>query len=222
MITNTSAIFGAVSRSGWCRLGPMTDSEYRELVGRLGHPWCETAVEMRKDVRSYLCKPEAVPFHTDHPVADLMSWRCEIQDDSDGTQQMVDGKPALEACGARVRDVLTQVYAEVRVRGDSPPSRVPIVRATPNGDRLFFASWITPAEADAHSLAAFGALRAEIERRTETQVQEVRLAEGEVLVIDNGRMLHGRRALPPASRRRLRRFWITVGDDAVERLSKLK
>jgi|GEM_PF-1097403 len=215
MTIDTSDIMDAVRRTGWYRLGPMSDEEYRELVARLGTPWCETAVELRPNVRSYLCKPEAVPFHTDHPDAHLMSWRCEVQDDSDGTQQMVDGLAALQACGERVRDVLTQVHAEVRVRGDSPPSQVPIVRATPDGDRLFFASWIKPLERDPHSLAAFDALRAEIERRTTSHVQEVRLAEGEVLVIDNGRLLHGRGALQTSSRRRLRRFWITLGDQAV-------
>jgi hypothetical protein len=210
MTIDTTTIMEAVRSTGWYRLGAVSDAEYREVVSRLGKPWCETIVELRPEVRSYLCKPEAVPFHTDHPDADLMSWRCEVQDTSDGTQQMVDGLEALQACGPRVRDVLTQVHAEVRVRGDSPPSQVPIVRATPARDRLFFASWISPMERDPHSLAAFNTLRAEIERRTTSHVQEVRLAEGEVLVIDNGRLLHGRGPLAHASRRRLRRFWITL------------
>lgn len=210
MTIDTSAIMKAVRTAGWYRLGPVSDEDYRDLVARLGRPWCETAVELRPDVRSYLCKPEAVPFHTDHPDADLMSWRCEVQDDSDGTQQLLDGLAALQVCGTRVRDVLTQVHAEVRVRGDSPPSRVPIVRASPAGDRLFFASWIKPVERDPHSLAAFDTLRDEIDRRASTHIQEVRLSEGEVLLIDNGRVLHGRGAIALGSRRRLRRFWITL------------
>ena len=203
-------VLETVRTTGWCRLGPMSDQEYRELVARLGRPWCETAVELRPDVRSYLCHAEAVPFHTDHPDADLMSWRCEVQDATDGTQQLVDGHAALRACGEGVRDALTHVHAEVRVRGDSPPSRIPIVRPSPAGDRLFFAPWLKPVEADAHSIAALDLLRAEIERRTTTHIQEVRLDEGEVLVIDNGRLLHGRGPIDTTSRRRLRRFWITL------------
>ena len=210
MSIDIAALTDSVHRTGWCRLDPMSDAEYRTLVGQLGKPWCETAVELRPDVRSYLCKPEPVPFHTDHPDADWMSWRCEVQDDADGTQQLVDGLDALRACGPNVRDVLTQVHAEVKVRGDSPPSQIPIVRSTPAGDRLFFAEWIKPLEADPASGSAFAALRAEIARRSESHVQEVRLAEGEVLVIDNGRLLHGRKSLAGASKRRLRRFWITL------------
>lgn len=210
MIPDTSAILEAVRRTGWCRLGPTTDAEYRALAGSLGRAWCETAVELRPDVRSYLCRPEPVPFHTDHPEADMIAWRCEQPDNADGAQQLVDGWAALESCGRGIRDALTHVHAEVRVRRDSPPSRWPIVRATPYGDRLFYAEWIKPIEADPHSGAAFDVLKAEVRRRTESHVEEFRLGEGEVLIIDNGRYLHGRRALAGESRRRLRRFWITL------------
>jgi len=209
MTIDTSSIAESVQHTGWCRLGSMSDAEYRTLVGQLGKPWCETAVELRPDVRSYLCKPEPVPFHTDHPDADWMSWRCEVQDEADGTQQLIDGLEALRACGPRVREALMHVHAEVKVRGDSPPSQIPIVRAAAAGDRLFFASWIKPIESDPHSLSAFEALKAEMMRRSETHVQEVRLSEGEVLIVDNGRLLHGRKGLLSASKRRLRRFWIT-------------
>jgi hypothetical protein len=209
MMIQVSDVTESVRRIGWCCLGPMSDAEYRTLVGQLGTPWCETAVELRPNVRSYLCKPEPVPFHTDHPDADWMSWRCEVQDEADGTQLLVDGLDALRACGPRVRDVLTQVHVEVRVRQDTPPARVPIVRVSPQGDRLFFASWIKPMESDPFSLKAFAALREEIDRRCESHAFEVRLAEGEVLVIDNGRLLHGRKGLASSSKRRLRRFWIT-------------
>lgn len=210
MPIKTPAILESVRHTGWCRLGPMSDAEYRALIGQLGKPWCETAVELRPDVRSYLCKPEPVPFHTDHPDADWMSWRCEVQDESAGTQELVDGLEALRACGPRVRDVLRHVHAEVRVRGDSAPALVPIVRTSGGEDRLFFASWIKPIESDPQASSAFAAMSAEVLRRCESHVQETRLSEGEVLIVDNGRVLHGRKGLPAASKRRLRRFWITL------------
>lgn len=220
MPIDIAALTESVQRNGWCRLGPTSDAEYRTLVGQLGKPWCETAVELRPDVRSYLCKPEPVPFHTDHPDADWMSWRCEVQDDADGTQQLVDGLEALRACGPRVREALTRVHAEVRVRQDTPPARVPLLRLSPHGERLFFASWIKPIESDPHSLDAFVALRDEINRRCENSVQEVRLAEGEILIVDNGRLLHGRKGLASASKRRLRRFWITLAKYEAVRVNR--
>lgn len=208
MTFEISAISDAVKRVGWCRLGPMSGADYRALIRQLGAPWFETAVELRPDVRSYLCKPEPVPFHTDHPNADWISWQCEVQDDRAGAQQFVDGLDALQACGPGIREALRNVHAEVRVRRDSPPSTVPIVRHSSDGDRLFYASWIKPTEQDPDTVSAFDTLKAEIERRSVTHVQEVRLSACEVLIADNGRLLHGRQGLESTSKRCLRRFWI--------------
>lgn len=210
MTTQATQVLDAVRAAGWHRSGPISDADYRRLVSELGEPWCETAVELRPDVRSHLCKPEPIPFHTDHPRADLMAWRCEAQDAADGTQHLLDGLAALAACGRGVRDALASVHAEVRVRGDSPPERYSLVRQGTHGDRLFFAPWLAPLEQDDYSRSAYAALRGEIERRSLTHVEAVRLSEGEVLVIDNGPMLHGRAAIAPSSTRRLRRLWITL------------
>lgn len=195
---------------GWCRLPPMTDAGYREMLTRLGRPWCETSVELRADVRSYLCQPGSVPLHTDHPDADYTAWRCERQDDTDGSQLLVDGWKALEACGDYVRDALRHIHVDVRVRNGELPSRVPILRRTALGDRLFFALWITPIEMDPRSTKAFDELYQAVERVAAARTEEVRLRVGEVLVVDNGRVLHGRGPLSPTSDRLLRRFWITV------------
>lgn len=211
---DTSKILESLKHAGWCRIPAMSDAEYRDLVSRLGSPWCETAVELRQDIKTYLCRPEPVPFHTDHPDADYMAWRCEVQDASDGSQELIDGSAALAACDRLVREQLRHVHAEVRVRKDGPSVRVPLLRETHLGERLFFASWITPVEQDNWSIEAFEALRKELHRLAETEVLRVRLDVGEVLVIDNGRFLHGRKAIGASSSRRLRRFWIALAPTA--------
>jgi len=195
--------------AGWCRLPAMTDIEYRRLVAELGHAWCETEVLLRPDVRSYLCRADAVPLHTDHPDADYMSWRCGRQDNADGSQLLLDGRAALAACGPLVRDCLRQVHLEVRVRKGDPPSRIPVVRCTGLGERVFFASWLSPVESDPQSTNAYETLRRQVDRLSSQLTTSIRLEEGEVLVIDNGRILHGRGPLSETSDRLLRRFWIT-------------
>jgi len=195
---------------GWCWLPAMSDEEYRRFVMGLGRAWCETEVQLRPDVLSYLCRPDAVPLHTDHPDADYMSWRCERQDSDDGAQLLLDGRTAIDACGPAVRDALNRVHVEVRVRAGEPPSRIPVVRHTKLGERVFFASWLNPVESDPHSTGAYEALRREVDRLASQHTTAVRLDEGEVLLIDNGRILHGRGPLSATSNRLLRRFWITV------------
>lgn len=207
---NPTTILLALRKAGVCKLPAMTDTEYRVLVAALGRPWAETVVALRPDVRTYLCQADAVPFHTDHPDADLMSWRCERPDANDGAQLLLDGWAVLDACGASVRESLRHAHLQVRERGGSPPSRVPVLRTTDLGDRLLFAPWLRPTDTDPRSTGAFDALCREVVAASSTQHLSVTLAEGEVLIIDNGRMLHGRGPLPPGSERLLRRFWITA------------
>jgi hypothetical protein len=45
MPLDASDIAESVRRTGWCRLGPITDARHRVPVGQVGSPWCETAVE---------------------------------------------------------------------------------------------------------------------------------------------------------------------------------
>ncbi len=210
MNTTIEKVREAVRRDGWIRLPAMGDTEYRQLLRFLGEPWCETAVEVRADVKSYLCQAGAIPFHTDHPRADLMAWRCERQDPSDGTQQLIDGLYALAACQPWVEQALRRITLEVRVRGGDEPESVAVVRDTCLGKRLCFAPWLAPQVQDADGRRAFDTLAHRIEATAVEWTIDVRLEEGEVLVIDNGRMLHGRRAIAPDSDRRLRRFWITL------------
>jgi hypothetical protein len=208
MTPDPNAITTRLQRDGWCRIDRISDLAYRNLIAELGKVWCETRVELGSGVQSHLCRPAPVPFHTDHPAAHWTAWRCEAQDETDGAHQLIDGRAALAACGSIVRERLTRVHVEVRAREESPAERVPLVQPTANGERLFFAPWLRPVERDAGSLYAFERLLSELAECAKTSVLEVRLEEGEVLIVDNGRWLHGRRSLPPSSRRRLRQSWI--------------
>ncbi|MCB9838220.1 MAG: TauD/TfdA family dioxygenase [Phycisphaeraceae bacterium] len=146
----------------------------------------------------------------DHPEADYICWRCERQDDSDGAQILLDGHEALSRCDEQTREALRHVHAEVHVRSGEPPSLVPILRTTQLGDRLFFAAWIKPVETDVHSIRAYQTLGREMDRLQDQNPIRVLLDVGEALVIDNGRMLHGRDSINHDSKRLLRRFWITT------------
>lgn len=209
MPTQTPEIMSSLRLTGWKRLPAMTDAEFRRLVDSLGKAWCETTVALRSEVQTYLCRPQPVPFHTDHPDATFVAWRCEHPDDDDGSQLLVDGFAALSACGQAARRSLLKAHVEVHIRKGDAAVLVPVVRESAEGDRLCFAPWLRPIENDPGILSAFAWMETEVARMSEEAVQAVRLNDGEVLVVDNGRMLHGRSGLNPASRRRLRRFWIT-------------
>ena len=177
-------------------------SATRELLGQLGTIVEETSVRQRSEANTYLAGRDAIPLHTDHPEADLVAWRCEVQDMQDGASVLADGHSIIQAMGASA-DSLRSVELHV------PPQlpRQTSDRGTVwDGKRLYYAPWypIVRASNDGRrALKLFTNLLA-----MGFGHRRVRLKVGELLVVDNGRWLHGRDKLPEKSNRFLQRYWL--------------
>lgn len=196
-----SDVLAAVVEAGiaWLR-DPLEHGEAVEFVGQLGQILDVTAVRLRPDVDTYLCQAEAMSFHTDPPTARLIAWYCHEQDEVDGASLLVDSGKVLPGLSAGDRDVLRGV--RMKHRGFS--EAVPVLGE--HGE-FFFAPWLEPVGADKRSFEVVTRLRAALVAAQESAT-EVRLTPGQLLVVDNHRVLHGRRALQPGSRRHLERYWV--------------
>lgn len=183
----------------WLR-DPLEYIESVEFVGQLGEILDVTAVRLRPDVDTYLCQPEAMAVHTDPPSAKLIAWYCHAQDELDGASLLVDSVKVLAELPAGDREVLRGV--RMKHRGFS--QAVPVLGE--HGE-FFFAPWLEPVGADERSFEVMTRLRAAL-AAAQGSATEVRLAPGQLLVVDNHRTLHGRRALQPGSRRHLERYWV--------------
>lgn len=195
------AIETALAREGLVRC-TVEESATRELLRQLGTIVEETRVRQRSEAHTYLAGRDAVPLHTDHPEADLVAWRCEVQDLQDGASVLADGHAIIRAMGANA-DPLRSVELHV------PPQlpRQTLDRGTVwDGKRLYYAPWypIVRASNDGRRALKFftNLLAMGFGHR------RVRLKVGELLIVDNGRWLHGRDKLPEKSNRFLQRYWL--------------
>lgn len=198
---SASAIEAALARAGLVTC-TVEKSATRELLKQLGDIVEETRVRQHREVNTYLAGRDAVPLHTDHPEADLVAWRCEVQDLQDGASVLADGHAIIRAMGANA-DPLRSVELYV------PPQlpRQTLDRGTVwDGKRLYYAPWypIVRASNDGRrALRLFTNLLA-----MGFGHRRVRLKVGELLVVENGRWLHGRDKLPEKSNRFLQRYWL--------------
>ncbi|TNF28001.1 MAG: hypothetical protein EP329_18635 [Deltaproteobacteria bacterium] len=194
----TRAVRAALGREGFATLADVDLAGFDALVDALGGTALATTVRLSSDVRSYLCSPGAIPLHADDPRVPLIAWRCERQDDVDGASLLVDLRAIIEGMTRVDRELL----AKIRLRGGRMSGEAHIYE--PRSGRCFWAPWLTH-DAEGTALEALERLRAEIER---APVTRIRLAPGDVLVVDNRRVLHGRHAVSPESLRHLERRWI--------------
>ena len=191
----------ALVREGFATCA-VEDDATRKLLRSLGDIIEETKVRQRGEANTYLAAREAVPLHTDHPEADLVAWRCEAQDLQDGASVFADGDSIIRAMGASA-DALRNV--ELHVPPQLPRQMLDRANAW-DGSRLYYAPWYPVVRTDndgCRALSVFTSLLA-----MGFGHRRIRLKVGELLVIDNGRWLHGRDKLPERSGRCLHRYWL--------------
>ena len=184
----------AVRQVGW--------ESVRGVLSGVGHIVQETEVRQRKGAVTYLSGHEAVPLHTDHPEAFWVGWWCEVQAERDGALALADGQAVLALMGEGAK-ALQDV--ELRVPPQLPRQVLDTARVW-DGERLYYAPWYPVVRATTegrHALRMFVSLLA-----MGFGHRRIRLQPGGMLVVDNGRWLHGRDRLEVGSGRFLRRFWL--------------
>ena len=78
-----------------------------------------------------------------------------------------------------------------------------------NGQRTFhYVPWLKLTAPDADARLALERLEAGIRQAKSTDLIELDLLPGEMVFVDNHRVMHGRAAIPANSTRHLKRFWI--------------
>lgn len=203
-------IASELGRAGYVHLrGPFERAEYLDLARTLGPLIATEAIALRAGAHAYVARPGPVPPHTDHPEVGAIGWLCEEQDAFDGTSRLVDSRPVIESLAPEVRQRLRSVRLECPpLQGGPPTLSFTVLRDTGRGEALFCSPWLRAVGGEADDQAALDELRARLIDANRNDAIECRLARGEVLLIDNQRVLHGRAAIAEASRRRLLRAWI--------------
>ena len=163
----------------------------------------QTPVRQVDGASTYLCGHDAVPLHTDHPEARWVAWWCEAQAGRDGASILADGVAVLALMG-ELAVALKEV--EQHVPSQQLPRQVLETAPVWNGERLYYAPWyplVRSTKAGSRALEFFKSLLA-----MGLGYRRIRLQPGGLLVVDNGRWLHGRDKLERCNGRVLHRFWL--------------
>lgn len=177
---------------------------FLEHLGRVLHV---EEVRVEQGGVALLKTSEALALHTDHARADVIVWHCLSQASSGGDTLLLDGYEAWNKLDSETRRVLETVrVSQHRVFRDDD-DRHPVVTWRAGRPLLYFTSWLFDEQMPAEHHAALKALEASIR---ETPAVSLRLLPGDILAVDNHRMLHGRTAIVGEQLRHLRRYWVAT------------
>jgi alpha-ketoglutarate-dependent taurine dioxygenase len=205
-------IRAAVERAGVVHIRHrMTAQAALDLGNRLGTVWAELRVHVDPGTTRFVLSPRPVPFHTDSARANLCAWYCVTPCRSPVTTFYLDGRDALSRVDAADQRRLERLRCADLMQGLAADQRplVPVVQRRRSGaPRIFWLPHHLQLPTDPRDRAAAARLAMLLRGDGDAAVLGVQLGAGELVVVDNNRMLHGRGELPVDSPRQLYRMWI--------------
>lgn len=191
----------------------VSSARFLDFARQLGTVWSELRVFVEPSSRRFVMSPRPVPFHTDSVRANLCAWHCVTPCRTPVTNLYLDARVAFAHLDADDQRLAERLRC-ADLMDDLPPAArplVPVVEPRGAAPSRFF--WLPPqlqVPTDPRERAVAARLIERFRGDDPAALVGVELGAGEVVIVDNHRMLHGRGALPPDSPRELHRLWINT------------
>ena len=157
--------------------------------------------------RPSVYRAEGLSYHTDSPVIDVLAWYCVEQDAVDGTSALVDTGDLTQHFDDHEQDALARVRVRNMSRDDGNREIVNEYPLFADG-KVYYAPWLLSENLGDEERSLAARFAGYIAQKDATAPIRIRLKPGEMLFVDNHRILHGRSEIPPNSKRHLVRFYI--------------
>ncbi len=196
---------------GWSKF-PIRSCEISKLISNLGHIIMENDVRIVKTSPALVTSSEGLPPHTDHHLSQYIMWHCVTQDSQGGHSIIVDGLHIFRTMPSEVREVLRSIRLKEHTVFQGDVGHHPLIYETGSGERIYYPVLFEPTEfwlvndlLSNEQRMAFDAFNKAVKEAVSVCIK---LNPDECLVVDNGRILHGRTAIHDESDRLLKRYWI--------------
>lgn len=220
----SAAIRKVLATEGYLHLTwPMSMEHYEQIACRLGTIVLRSDVKVDLDRalnqeqvrhirgRGGIYSPSPLHLHTD-PNADLVSWYCVEQDETGGPMLMSDTGNLEEHFSQQELEILgsVELWSPSRKSESEPEVLTPTpLLSRKNGRlRIFYAPWLLRDSYDTEATSVLEKFVSYVNNLEQTRLISLPIKKRDTVFIDNGRMLHGRGALPQTSKRHLVRLYL--------------
>jgi hypothetical protein len=205
-----------LNKRGYALFRAAGASSAGRIANDLGRVVKTTDVEVDTNSSNLVTAARELDFHTDHAAVDYIAWGCVRQTDEGGISRLVDGLAVLQTLAVHHQVELENVFMTEHRIFEDDPGRRSMVRYEKGRKKLYYSFWLLEDELTDAQRDALDAYR---DALAQADAIEIRLEPGDVLVIDNTRMLHGRTEISGNQDRLLQRYWVRRdADDASNRI----
>lgn len=196
---------------GWSQFSNQ-DFDIEEVMKHLGFIIMENDVLIERHSPALVTSAEGLPPHNDHHLSHYILWHCLVQDSRGGYSIMVDGLRVFYSMSHEIQELLRSIHLKEHSVFKGDVGHHPLIYETPMGDRIYYsvlfeptAFWLADDKLTEEQKDAFDTFNEAVKV---AETMRIKLKPGECLVVDNGRILHGRSSLRENSNRLLKRYWI--------------
>jgi alpha-ketoglutarate-dependent taurine dioxygenase len=198
-------ILETLGRQGWVHLPNQKVEDCKNMLQSLGKIIQETDVIVKPESKAMITSPRALDLHTDHHRADYILWYCLQQTSEGGDSLLLDMLPIYTQLAENEQETLqTVMLMEHKVFPDDV-EQFPLVRIEAGKPKFYYSFWLVKENILPTQKQALDNFRTCLQNALPTQI---RLEKGDILIVDNRRVLHGRTAITGSQDRFLKRFWI--------------
>jgi hypothetical protein len=193
----------------------MAYEDFELIAQQLGSIILRTELAITADRKSIVYKPDEIGFHQDNPTIHFIGWYCVHQDEMDGSSRLLDTDNLVTTFSSDELEVLSTINIRYPDLANHQPDlgreayfQAPLLDKGSAGYGVYFTPWFLLDSYDEQQRRVLDKFIAYVKAKETHEVIGIRLKPGESLFINNRRMLHGREAIRPDSRRFIKRVWI--------------
>ena len=178
----------------------------KEILSTLGQVIQKTEIRENPKSTRLLSSNQGMSFHTDHNAANFTAWFCNSQSAKGGQSLLVDTKKILQNFSESSLSLLLEISVKTHQVFYADNLSVPLLSINDSEQTsVYYAQWLVNNPACIKHQKALEMFEQEIKS---AEPIKILLSEGDLLIIDNHRMLHGREGFPSHSNRWLTRYWL--------------
>ncbi|PRA80177.1 hypothetical protein CQ054_21310 [Ochrobactrum sp. MYb29] len=204
-----------LSRNGWVALHNVSHSDFDHITNNLATRLYDSDIKLDAGRTHFVTKPLAIPYHCDSPRAGFIAWHCISTGSQSVPIKLVDTWKVLSSFDQEIVSALSETRLGFNCRITGNFCSLPVVNYYGNDENrpiVFFNPWNIPKNLTSLCHAALVSFEKALNDEFPARIN---LQPGDVLVIDNHRIVHGRDALDEGTDRHLKRRLLEDADRLV-------
>ena len=203
LIYEETDVLKTINTNGYLLIKNVEFNSAHKIISSIGNVIHKTDVVVLDNSKSLVTSSKGLGLHTDHAKAKYIAWYCIEPALIGGETRLLDMNTLLENLSNNEKDELKHINLKEHKVFDDDAGYTPIITSNNDVDYVYFSFWFVDGkQKENKTLIKFCNLikNADYER--------IKLEKGDLLLIDNRRVLHGRTAISGKNCRNLKRFWI--------------